>query len=71
MDEVFFTLRNNESDPSKKESDSQEVEERNMYGCDYNTLCVREKCNYTTSWGPVGFRKENHPLAIMVRSSVN
>ena len=30
-------------------------------------LKTRGKHSFTTSWGPVGFKKSRHPLSIMVR----
>ena len=42
------------------------MDEEHRYGCDYKMISQREGCYYTSSWGPVGFKKADHPFAIMV-----
>lgn len=41
--------------------------EKETYGTSYGDVWANSKQNFSTSWGPVGFKKDNHPLAIMVR----
>ena len=48
-----------------KRNKKQEDEEQ-TYGCDYDAIVQGELQHYNTSWGPIGFKKANHPLAIMV-----
>ena len=36
------------------------------YGTTYEANMVKYESDYATSWGPKKFKKENHPLAIMV-----
>ena len=48
-----------------KRIEKYEEDENHDYGCDYDTITYRHRG--TTSWGPAGFKKDNHPLAIMVR----
>ena len=57
------TKRTNESDIPSAERGKKGA---NGYGCDFYDVVDRAYHNYTTSWGPVGFKKEHHPLAIMV-----
>ena len=64
----FQLYRTNEIDFPKKKSKKQKDEEQ-KYGCNYEAIMrLGKKHNYTTSWGPIGFKKANHPLAIMVCS---
>ena len=64
---VLFTSRNDETDfPKKKKKHPKDDEEK--YGCNYEAVQLRDEHDYSTSWGPVGFKKANHPLAIMVCS---
>ena len=41
--------------------------EKETYGTSYGDVWANSQRNFTTSWGPMGFKKANHPLAIMVR----
>ena len=41
-------------------------DEEDKYESGYKTIEQRKKKYYTSSWGPVGFKKATHPLAIMV-----
>ena len=41
-------------------------DEEDRYECGYKVIEQHKKENYTSSWGPIGFKKANHPLAIMV-----
>ena len=52
--------------PIQPESKNQNDKEQS-YGCDYDAITERLTHNYATSWGPIGFKKINHPLATMVR----
>ena len=40
--------------------------ETNEYECNYESVIKKPKHNYTTYWGPEGFKKKRHPLALMV-----
>ena len=60
-----YANRTNESDTPNIERVANELER----GCDYCDVVDRADHDYTTSWGPVGFKKENHPLALMVSLS--
>ena len=46
-------------------------DEEDRYGCGYRTIEQRKKESYSCSWGPVGFKKATHPLAIMVLYSLH
>lgn len=61
--------RTNQIDFPKKRKKEQKDEEQ-AYGCDHETVRQGRQRRYTTSWGPVGFKKANHPLAIMVCSTL-
>ena len=64
---LFFILRSSdgvlEMDTGKKNKD-EEVGGPNFYD-----LWEQEGRGFTTKWGPVGFKKVDHPLAIMVKTS--
>ena len=53
--------------PIQPESKNQTDNEQS-YECDYEAITDRLTHNYSTSWEPIGFKKINHPLAIMVCS---
>lgn len=40
--------------------------EKQTYGCGYMDVRQAKTESFTTTWGPVGFTKESHPLWIMV-----
>ena len=52
--------------PIQLETKNQNDKEQSC-GCEYDAITDRLTHNYSTSWGPRGFKKMNHPLAIMVR----
>ena len=63
---TLHLCRTNEVDLAKQKSKKQKDEEE-AYGCNYQAIVThRQQQYFTTSWGPVGFKKSNHPLAIMV-----
>ena len=45
-------------------------DEEHRYGSDYEIINQHKQHGYASSWGPIGFKKTNHPLAIMVSIGV-
>lgn len=70
--ESNYTCRvdDSEVDYPKKQKPKEEDAEEKMYGTNYSTIEDRDEYYYSTTWGPVGFKKSNHPLAIMVNSKI-
>lgn len=60
---ILYICRIDEIDFQKKKKPK---DGEQKYGCNYESIQGRSRKRYTTSWGPVGFKKSNHPLAIMV-----
>ena len=67
MDRGRKTIRSQKSLQSQKSEVAEEPDEKNNYGISFLEISSRKQKEYTTDWGPIGFRKANHPLAIMVR----
>ena len=44
--------------------------EEHRYGSDYEMINQHKQHGYASSWGPAGFKKTNHALAIMVSIGV-
>lgn len=65
---TLFSTRNESVTASVEPESGNQTEEKQDFGWDYNAIVNREEQNYASSWGPVGFKKVNHPLAIMVCS---
>lgn len=42
------------------------IHENQDRDCDYVDFKEKKCSSFITSWGPVGFKKDNHPLALMV-----
>lgn len=59
---IFFS--DDERQPKRKKK----FDEKKSYGCGYMEVRQAKREYFTTTWGPVGFSKENHPLQIMVSS---
>ena len=53
-----------EIETGKKDEEDEEVGEP-----DFDDLWNQKGRGFTTKWGPVGFKKVDHPLAIMVKTS--
>ena len=41
------------------------------YGCGFTEVQSAPRKNYSTTWGPIEFDRDNHPLAIMVSMCVS
>jgi hypothetical protein len=54
------------SDDEVKPRQRKKFDEKRSYGCGYMEVRQAKKEYFTTTWGPVSFSKENHPLWIMV-----
>ena len=54
------------SDVERRPSRRGKFDEKLTYGCGYMDVRQSKTENFTTTWGPVGFTKENHSLWIMV-----
>ena len=50
--------------PSNEDVEGNEDRQREINY--WNTILGTRRQNYQTIWGPKGFKKETHPLAIMV-----
>ena len=59
------------SDDEKQHKQKNKIIEKQTYGCGYMDVRQAKTENFTTTWGPVGFTKENHPLWIMVSHSLS
>ena len=54
------------SDDERRPKGRKKFDEKQSYGCGYMEVRQAKREYFTTTWGPVGFSKENHPLWIMV-----
>lgn len=61
-----FRVTDDETDSSSKKK----AKDKPKYGCSYEEIEGRPYHNYSTSWGPKGFTKSNHPFAIMVNTGI-
>ena len=57
------------SDDEKQPKRKKKFDEKQSYGCGYMKVRQAKREYFTTTWGPVGFSKENHPLQIMASGS--
>ena len=53
------------SDDEKQPKRKKKFDEKQRYGCGYMEVRQAKREYFTTTWGPLGFSKENHPLQIM------
>ena len=63
MKQLYACHSDNERRPSRRGK----FDEKLTYGCGYMDVRQSKTENFTTTWGPIGFTKENHSLWIMVR----
>lgn len=61
---MWFVVSN--SDDEKRPKRRKKFDEKQTYGCGYMDVRQAKSENFTTSWGPVGFSKDQHPLQLMV-----
>ena len=54
------------SDDEMQPRERKKFDEKQSYGCGYMEVRQAKREYFTTTWGPVRFCKENHPLWIMV-----
>ena len=59
------------NDDQKHPKQKNKFDEKLTYGCGYMDVRQAKKECFTTTWGPVRFIKENHPLWIMVNLTLN
>lgn len=64
-DEIVITPL---SDSDGEQQPKKKFSEKQTYESDYMDVRKAKKENFSTTWGPVKFSKENHPLWIMVNN---
>ena len=52
-------------------ADDMEIPDFPGHDCSYKALNGIKRDSFSTKWGPVGFSKNRHPLAIMVRNKLD
>ena len=64
-----FILRSSDGVPEIEIETGKKNKDEEVGGPSFKDVWLQEFNGFTTKWGPVGFKKVDHPLAIMVKSS--